>query len=350
MSSPGHLYENSGTFLTSGDVDGDGLVDLIIGNPYSYYKNYTMTQNDVITTNVWEAGRVDIFLAGKNFSEQFVNYKPDASLRGAQYFEWFGGHVTVVKNVDQKRFLVVGSSGFNNGSKKFGKLSFFEIGKFQGKFQLNFVGALVGNDSNSRFGHAFAVGNPGLPTGHQVLAVSAPSQNFPEKSYIENSYSQMGVVWFIDFDSLLNEFTSNPILTLSSTFPSYITSIWGLYPFDWFGFSVGWFPAPNGPQVDLFYATAPYWDALWWPELTGVDVGALWVYNFTFVESSENPQVDIMWFLEGENARGLLGKTVCVKDLDNNGNMDFVVSAPRSDRKGLGGEYSGEVWVMLNPF
>ncbi len=59
--------------------------------------------------------------------------------------------------------------------------------------------------------------------------------------------------------------------------------------------------------------------------------------------------MDVLWSLEGENSRGVLGKAVCVSDLDNNGNADFFVGSPRSDRSGYAGEESGEVWLLLNP-
>ena len=170
-------WGNFGFSVASGDVDGDGMVDLVISAPYAgSYPNIAPNDRDDISSQ----GAVYVYLA-TSFANTFaaedsIRFHLGASaaadwvLQHEESFEWFGRSLAITKT-NTGNFLVIGAPSFHSKEEgeensAVGKLFVYNLAKAGAEYVLGISGC----------GHAGRTGHA-LAASAQHLVFSEPSYN-----------------------------------------------------------------------------------------------------------------------------------------------------------------------------
>lgn len=164
-----------GDTLATGDIDGDGKPDLLLGAPFS-----SQTPSDYLINNGLVAGFIS---SSKRLSGSRLNCtEAELYIRGDAY-SWFGASIVVVEPFkNQGRQLFVGAPGHRKNACKsganctVGAVYVYDILSMSGgKLNLTQVGLWQGEEGLAEFGHAMAL-QPSMASNlPRFVAVSSPA-------------------------------------------------------------------------------------------------------------------------------------------------------------------------------
>jgi len=308
-------YTNLGMSLQSGDANGDGYLDLIIGSPMS-----NATHN--------ESGEVWIFFSSKDrISGQILNENhTDWSAKGHKNYEWFGFHTEVVA-INQTRYLIVSSPSYSVQHVRVGRIYAYDLSYQEPTTKWIITGSFE-TDGFGELGSSFAVGKP---VNHSyVLAMSLPTKNLPPSDWWSEELPQAGFVVMV------------PLLELSGPYVlsdlTLMTQITGDQELARMGYAID-FDDLDHDGYDDFWATEPYFSS---GDFNNVDNGAFFIWkggdsfpkgNVTEAQSSSDLCVI------GSSAHSLFGKTAKILDFNGDEHTDLLLAGPRDSTTAPNGGY-----------
>ena len=310
-------HTNLGWSLASGDCDGDGAKDLIIGAPHA-------------GTSEKQRGLAAVFLASEDIRSGADLELDDADwlADGEEAYDWFGTHVAFADVDGHGRYLLVGAPTKNlDSAQSVGMLygyDFSALGLEGPNPSPDFT--LSGIDEFDKAASFFACGDP-FGSGRTWLVCSSPTRQV-------GLNSQAGSVLIYDF----NDLAGNGRATAAP-----LTVFQGGQAFARFGWRVG-FSDFNGDGIDDLWVTEP-----WRKTAAGVESGAayLWLGGGTFPAGTVgNPGANADLVLQPEGKQAFFGSAAAFPDFDGDGASDAALAAKRAS--GAGRE-AGSVLVAISP-
>lgn len=299
-----------GYIVESGDVDGDGHPDLILGCPL-----YSTGGSDGIHT-----GRVYVVSASKQHVPGDVDVDAPPGASAASYrtlpagtpYSWFGQALAAVPRPGGAPVLLVGSPGFRNAQNQtVGRVRAFTMAA-DGNFSEVF--SVEGSEHLGEFGMTVAA-----PQRGPLFAVGSPAESRGV------TRARVGAVRLFNSSALqLGQDASAAVATVAGT-----------AAFGRFGSSVAF-------QGQRMVVGAPLTNG---PILLKRELGAVyaWVDASTVASSADDTSAD--WSTKGSRQRGRLGSAFAVLAGSNaSAPVQLWVGSPRAD--GDAGEMAGAVDVF----
>jgi len=177
----GDTYTRLGLSLGSGDANGDGYDDLLVGAPYA-------------RAGGEQRGLTLLYLADNMLERGTVWGPADAAwqLNGERDYDWFGTHLGVVPRPGNEPLVLIGAPGTDTGgAQASGRLYAYPA---DGPDPLNPVFTITGEREFEKVGAAFAVADL-YGGGSVVLALAAPTRGV-------DPLRQAGEVFLLDMEHL----------------------------------------------------------------------------------------------------------------------------------------------------
>jgi len=296
-------HENLGHVLAGDDLNGDGYADLLIGTPYA-------------RTDVRHRGLVAVFFADAGLSGALTRADADWSRYGDNGWDWFGYHLAVYDDGDE-RLLLVGAPATDGGDEH----SYGSLYGFDATAGTDPVFTLTGPGAMAKFGSRIVVADF-TGDGAPEIAVAATTQD-------NTRLPDAGAVYVIDRDEL------SGVQNLSDI--ALIATLAGREKFARFGWRMAAGDPTGDGTVDLL-VTQPRFSA----DRDRV-AGAAYLFpggdQFAAKYASTD---DAAWTAAGAEAFVLYGQAALLADLNDDGRDDLVVSASRyyaGDERGAGAVY-----------
>jgi uncharacterized protein (TIGR03437 family) len=326
----------TGVSVATGDLNGDGIADLVVGAPAA--NNGTLDVGK-------DVGKVYLFFGKPSLggSLDLAQQKPDVTLIGEHAYDAFGASLAVGDvNGDGKPDLIVGapladgSMRSNSGKVYVVTGSFPPTGLDADKAAvINRVAGLtiLGANAEDKLGTRVAAGNIRSKTGAMDLLTSAPGLDV-KPDLVGLTLNDAGAVYL---------FSGGPALTgerdLSKTSATF--ALTGVTQGAQFGLSlaVGNF---NGDDFADFAVGAPTEDTV-----LGKGSGVAYlIFGASNLAGTRNAALSA-FFLSGTSEGDNLGADVALGDINGDGFADLVMGAPGGDGPGNARPNTGEVDVVF---
>ncbi|RGB30501.1 hypothetical protein C1646_711187 [Rhizophagus diaphanus] len=318
--------EALGQYLSSGDVDGDGFDDLLIGCPYCgiYGKSRTF--------RLLHTGGVFAFLSSSDHKGNVTIFDYDWSIisPGDQQYEWFGYSINYFKLESmQNPIIIVGAPGYDDHLKAqmSGRIYGFEI------IDKNPVKVfdLSGIEKFQEFGSSIITGDF-HENGKKLLLVASKSETHEKKFPFYNKDWQAGAIRLIDMQYLKeNKRLSDHDMILGK---GLLALLHGSESFSHLGSSLLW-----DDDEKSFWSSEPftYWES-----------GQILKYSVrSLFDSSQGVSQESIVSgecLVGRERQARFGHKIIKFDFDGDGKKDLVVSSEHSNHAA---RLSGSVTIIL---
>jgi len=309
---------NFGSSLGTGDLNGDGHPDLLIGSPLMQ------------TKLGFQVGSLFGFLSksGRRAQQTLSPKDADLSLFGEGIFHWFGFSFKTYKNL-----LLVGAPAYNfNNQSTLGKLYGFNIENLKSP---NLVFSITGSKVFGKLGHSFDVGCPlqKAPCSEPLLAVSMPTEEF----LVEKD--QAGKVAVFKLNALRQNSTVDDL--------DPVASFTNNFPFSRLGWKVK-FGDLNGDSLDDLVLTQPWKDN---PFDGAESSGNVFVFKGgrSFPNGKvTNPEGSCSVCFGASKTHALFGSNVHMLPKFNSTRMDLLVSAPTMTSSNDGSYESNGAVILID--
>ena len=292
-------FTEFGTSVAVGDLNGDGIDDLVVGAPK---ESSVDTQNGAVY--IWY-GHVDIFTDGDLEATQ-----SDVVITGSGLIDWFGYDVEVADvNADGMAELFVSAPFADTAFSNAGAVYAIDGGEYSGIYSIDDVSTVwwSGLESTAEFGSKIDLGDidgDGVPD----LLVGSP--------YSNGIFSQSGSVFgFVGLDAVVGE-----TLSLNA---------------DW---QIDGATLASNTGEHLLIADVDGMGAedvlISNPNSNRLVAGGGTVSVFTDIDFTEADVQDADRTLMGVDYAGRLGSGVAVADLNDDGETEILASAPYGDVNG----------------
>lgn len=378
----GQNGEQFGSSLATGDINGDGISDLVVGSPFYSKTGYK-----------W-VGKVSVFFGAQLFNLKTIDLatsKPDLVMYGASEGDQFGGSVAAGDyNNDGYDDVLVGAHNASYAGMRTGRayLFFGKQGFSATELNVDFQGAdieFIGKNVGDSYGMSVALVDINGDTFDDVLvgapfAVSiggAKSGNvygYFGKTYavkrVYNTSIQLshdndaGVVFYgfdegerfgsnisvmdVSSDELSDVVISayfakgpggaqagkvyiyNGLKEYTKSVSSASSILVGNAAYGWFGFStaslnVSKTSVDGDPKDDLIVSSFPYSKISTGGEVFLIDAAKIKNYGNTLTTISKD---NATYYFKGNSSENLLGAVVGGADFDNDGITDLFIGAP----------------------
>ncbi|GAM21015.1 hypothetical protein SAMD00019534_041900, partial [Acytostelium subglobosum LB1] len=311
------FQDQAGQMLFTGDCNGDGHDDLILGMPTA-------------AGGGDQRGKVAVFYSSDARSNQWamtVEQNSDYIVNGTNDFEWFGYHVAVTNSTNGNSMLLVGSPTFHFPSgtdMDMGKITGFTSGA-NNEFAVVPKFTLTGHYKYDKLGYNFdVVDGAFLGMQEPLLVVALPTRG-------TETEPQVGQVVVIEFTTLSG--------AVSMADVSSLLDIGGDTMFSRFGASFLFdFSGPKGPLSPSLYIGAPLWT-------DNLDTGSGAVYTYQLSTSMHtSPKdgssrlvstVDGGSYFNNKQKDSRFGFKMVMADINSDGKKDLIVGADRDSSMGL---------------
>lgn len=304
-----------GWFLGSGDLNGDGHDDLLVGSPFA--------DGDA---GGRQKGHATVFLSSADFAPESISSLADADIRinGETDYHWFGYAMDVAAFPDGSRYLLVGAPGYKRGDLQ-------SVGKLYGFSADSLLTDTT--PAQAAFGilglHEFDKTASGFITGDFIgdgtvsLALASPS-------FANGAKVFGGEIRLIDTALLEGELdiANLPILTGET----------GNGRFGRFG----WKSASgdiNADGIADLCTTAPYMQTQ-----AGRFSGATYLWQGG--AGADLTIANAVWELPYDREKSAFGFAVAMPDFNGDGHADLAVSAVRDDTQARN---AGRVTILITP-
>ena len=305
-----------GTSMTTGDFNNDGYDDMAIGAYNAFYKGSRAGRVYVINgqpnlANRWGSQSVD-----------FNYYTPDLALVGAEEGGGFGLNLEAadLDGNGADDLLVGAPMTTSTVAEKSGEVNVY-LGGYGGLS--SYVDMVFpGQTEGERFGTSIAVGDLG---GSQAMDIVIGAYKADNGSFQEAGRAYV----YMDIDTYkvqLNKPTS------------YIE---GVEPKGWLGFDVEIGEIERGDDEELLVSSFPYLGDRRGAKVQGFYGGGRLAEEGAVLFASDE---STGWVMAEEYGETVLGADIELADLNNDGQMEIIVGAP-----GIGNpksDYAGSVFVF----
>ncbi|KYQ94491.1 glycosylphosphatidylinositol phospholipase D [Tieghemostelium lacteum] len=339
-----NFHDQAGNLITSGDCNGDGHLDLILG---TYTSEAGGTENGMVT----------LYYSSSKYqygSSLDLNMEYDFQFYGIADYEWFGYQISVYHDIpENKSFILIGSPNYHafNGT-------LMDVGKITA-FPLNppswdAVFTLYGSDQFDKLGYNFQVVNSsqfGLEGKYDnLLLLSLPTK------ILSSDLDQAGQVLLIDLDSLIVQGDASKYLEISSS-PS-ILSFQGTTKYSRFGECLLLGKIQSTDSNPTLFIGAPLWTDSY------DDTGPGIVFSFDPMDYLVNDKTKSPNLISKENSKfyklsssssgttvqnnikdSRFGFRMVLADLNMDGTNDLIIGAARDSSELLEG---GSVNIFLS--
>lgn len=306
------INTNLGWELTSGDVNGDGYDDLVIGSPFAK------------GGGAHQQGQVSMILSNPLFDPESYSTVEDLDvlINGENDYDWFGHSIAVVEWDQDVRYLLVGAPTYNSGQmQSVGKIYGFEVsGLLAGQLDPDFT--LTGDMEFMKLGTSFAVGDID-GDGKRSLLVGSPTWTNEEIRFAGDIRSyNLGLL--------------SGDLSIEDLIPQ--TSMSANDKFGRLGWKMG-SPDINNDGINDLVVTQP-----WKNSSQGREAGRLYLWHGS---AGDTMYIDrALWTIDFKSRFSLFGSELAFPDFNGDGCADIAATALRSDDYARN---SGIVMILITP-
>ncbi len=328
----------AGTSVATGDLNGDGIADLIIGAPFA--NNGTQDVGR-------DTGAVYVFFgkAGLGGTLDLAQQKPDVTLYGERSYDAFGASLAIGDiSGDGKPDLIIGAPLTDTTDRRdcgkvyalFGPFPPDGLDANKAGIVARIAGLIInGQKTGDRFGASVAAGRLRSKTGAPDLLAGAPGVDVKSDLTDQTATDAGAVYLFAGGATLAKELD---LAKVNATYTLLGDALLGSGQLG-SALALGDF---NGDEIADFAVGAPF--ANGFSRATGF--AYLVLGNAALAGTRTATVLNVGLFISGTNDSDNLGASVVLGDINGDGFADLVMGAPGGDGPNNARQNTGEVLIF----